>query len=198
MNYKIFGIGLPKTGTSSLHAALEILGYRSVHYPVTWSEIASHDAACDISVACRFAKLDQLYPGSKFILTLRELNEWIESCEYHFGQKVKPSELAPKLREFLLIQRVKAFGTTYYDTVLFKEAYYRHKQHIQDYFAHRPQDLLILNIGSGKEWEQLCPFLGNSIPELPFVHKNIAGESLALMFQDMTLKIEQNLDDLLN
>jgi hypothetical protein len=30
---KIFGIGLSRTGTSSLNEALEILGYRSVHFP---------------------------------------------------------------------------------------------------------------------------------------------------------------------
>ncbi len=30
---KILGVGLPKTGTTSLKAALEILGYRTVHSP---------------------------------------------------------------------------------------------------------------------------------------------------------------------
>ena len=32
-NYKIFGIGLGKTGTTSLARALNILGYKTNHYP---------------------------------------------------------------------------------------------------------------------------------------------------------------------
>ncbi|MEO1350360.1 MAG: sulfotransferase, partial [Cyanobacteria bacterium J06635_15] len=31
---KIFNIGLPKTGTVSLNAALVLLGYRSLHNPL--------------------------------------------------------------------------------------------------------------------------------------------------------------------
>ena len=193
MSAKIFGIGLPKTGTSSLHAALEILGYRSVHYPVTRSEIESHDAANDISVACRFEQLDKLYPGSKFILTVRDLNKWLQSCEHHFGQKVNPSELSPYLREFLLAQRLLAFGATNYDPILFTQAYQRHIQHVQNYFAHRQQELLIMNISSGEGWDMLCPFVGHPLPDKPFPQKNVAGEALAMMFQEMTAKLEQNL-----
>ena len=29
---KIFGIGMPKTGTSSLHKALEMIGFKSIHF----------------------------------------------------------------------------------------------------------------------------------------------------------------------
>ena len=53
-NAKIFGIGLSKTGTSSLSEALEILGYSTVHFPSTLSEIAYYDAATDSTVARRF------------------------------------------------------------------------------------------------------------------------------------------------
>ena len=31
---KIFGIGLSRTGTSSLNEALEMIGYRSIHFPI--------------------------------------------------------------------------------------------------------------------------------------------------------------------
>ena len=50
---KIFGIGLSKTGTSSLSEALEILGYSTVHFPRSLSEIAYYDAATDSTVAGR-------------------------------------------------------------------------------------------------------------------------------------------------
>ena len=99
MNFKIFGIGLSKTGTTSLHVALEILGYSSVHYPVTWEEFDRYDAAHDITVASRFEELDKLYPGSRFILTLRDLNQWLRSCENHFD-RFNRNKISPKVREF--------------------------------------------------------------------------------------------------
>lgn len=198
MTSKIFGIGLPKTGTHSLHAALEILGYSSIHYPVSWSEIDHHNAASDISVACRFAELDKLYPGSKFILTVREIDKWLDSCHFHFHQKVNPARLSPQLKEFLLGFRLKAFGTVIYDRLLFEKAYEKHLNQVKNYFDGRPDDLLIINIGSGNEWPELCNFLAKTIPDRPFPHHNMAGECLSEMFQDMAAKLEKNLVDLLN
>ena len=167
MTTKIFGIGLSKTGTTSLHAALEILGYASVHYPTTWEEIDRYDAAMDISVACCFEELDQFYPGSKFILTVRDLNQWLQSCKYHFEQRINLDEFSPKYREIIKKNRLKNYGTLVYDAVLFQEAYHRHLQHVQNYFAHRPEDLLIMNITGGDGWEHLCSFLKCSIPDQP-------------------------------
>lgn len=190
MSAKIFGIGLSKTGTSSLHAALEILGYRSIHFPISMEEIDRHKAASDISVAYRFEKLDKLYPGSKFILTIRDLNQWLQSCEHHFGRKVNLGELPAKLREFLMTQRLLNYGTTSYEPVLFQEAYQRHMQHVENYFAHRPQDLLIMNISSGEGWERLCPFLERSIPDQAFPQENVACGSLDERFRDMTIRLE--------
>lgn len=190
MNSKIFGIGLSKTGTSSLSAALEILGYRSVHFPISMAEIEDNDAASDISVSYRFEELDRLYPGSKFILTIRDLNQWLESCENHFGRKVNLGEIHPKLREFLETHRLLNYGTISYDTVLFQVAYQRHIQQVQNYFSYRPQDLLIMNIASGEKWERLCTFLGHSIPEQEFPQENIACISLDERFRDMIIRLE--------
>ncbi len=98
---KVFGIGLNKTGTSSLHQALEVLGYRSLH----WGGEQTHDAVlraidegepllsyvdpepdaiCDVfTVTYYFFLADAEYPGSKFILTLRDLDEWLDSRRRH-------------------------------------------------------------------------------------------------------------------
>lgn len=190
MSAKIFGIGLSKTGTSSLHQALEILGYRSIHFPISMEEIHRYDAASDISVSYRFKELDLLYPGSKFILTLRDLNKWLNSCENHFGRQVNLAELPLKLQEFLRTNRLLNYGTVSYDRVLFKQAYQRHIQNVQHYFAHRPQDLLIMNISSGEGWERLCPFLKLPIPDRAFPQENVACGSLNQRFRDMTIRLE--------
>ncbi len=190
MSAKIFGIGLSKTGTSSLNGALKVLGYKSIHFPISMEEIHSYDAACDISVSYRFKELDILYPGSKFILTIRDLNQWLDSCENHFGKKVNLGELSPKLRDFLRINRLLNYGTVNYDRVLFQEAYQRHIQQVQNYFAHRSQDLLTMNISSGEGWERLCHFLERPIPEQPFPQENVACGSLEERFRDMTIRLE--------
>ena len=47
---KVFGIGLSRTGTTSLSEALGILGFSAVHYPATMRDIETHDAAADLPV----------------------------------------------------------------------------------------------------------------------------------------------------
>lgn len=187
---KIFGIGLSKTGTSSLDGALKILGYKSIHFPISMEEIDRYEASCDISVSYRFKELDRLYPGSKFILTIRDLNQWLDSCENHFGKKVNLSDLPPKLSEFLRINRLLNYGTVSYHRVLFQEAYQRHIQDVKNYFNQRPQDLLIMNISSEEGWERLCHFVERPIPEKPFPQENVACGSLEERFRDMTIRLE--------
>lgn len=49
---------------------------------------------------------------------------------------------------------------------------------MRDYFAGRPEDLLIMDICAGDGWEKLCPFLGFEIPETPFPHLNTRAEKV--------------------
>src|SRR5262249_40047767 len=99
MTAKIFGLGLSKTGTSSLQAALRTLGYRAAHFLEHRDEgrgeawlagdfetdcLASYDAALDLPVPVFYAQLDQRYPGSRFILTVREMASWLESVRKHW------------------------------------------------------------------------------------------------------------------
>lgn len=169
---KIFGIGLSRTGTTSLHYALMSLGYSSVHMPINMAEIDSHDAASDTGVSYMFEELDRLYPGSKFILTVRNLENWLESCDFHFNHRITPEKLSPTHTEFLTKVRMKLYGTVYYQPVLFKEAYQRHMQRVENYFAHRTQDLLILNICAGDGWDKVCTFLGDATPNKSFPYVN--------------------------
>src|SRR5262249_42082869 len=80
----VWGIGLTRTGTSSLNRALSLLGYSSVHWPTTRQLLDDHlQAATDESVAAIFKVLDFKYPGSKFILTMRDEDDWVRSTEAH-------------------------------------------------------------------------------------------------------------------
>ena len=90
---KIFGLGLSKTGTGSLNRALELLGYKSFHYPyddLTFHELVTgqyhltlletYDAITDITSIPYYRQLDRAY-DSKFILTIRDKEDWLQSTE---------------------------------------------------------------------------------------------------------------------
>lgn len=84
MNNTIFGAGLPRTGTTSLAVALEILGYKTAHYcpitnPSTKGELANEYDAYVSSELLLGADLSQ----GKWILLHRE--GWLDSM-YAMGQ----------------------------------------------------------------------------------------------------------------
>jgi len=172
----IFGIGLSKTGTTSLFAALDQLGYRSATYRHLrglgldeWFEgnferdyLAGYDAATDLPLAQFFPQLDLRYPGSKFVLTVRELDSWLESARSHFTR--------PPATSFGRQVRLATYGTTGYDEGQFRFVYETHLRNVAWYFRDRAEQLLILDIVGGEGWGKLCPFLEREPPRTPFPH----------------------------
>jgi len=168
----IFGIGLSKTGTHTLNECLEILGYRSIHFPDPAlmtarrfeEALSGHTAATDISVSAYFDILDRKYPGSKFILTVRDLDAWLDSVEDHRRRREHELEnpSCPKavVRELL-------YGTRGFDRKTFARAYDTHLARVRAYFGQRPGDLLEISFTSGTGWEPLCSFLDAPIPAQP-------------------------------
>jgi hypothetical protein len=167
---KVFGVGLSRTGTTSLTAALGILGYDAIHFPLYPQQIEMADAATDTTVAYRFEELDRRYPESKFILTLRDEEAWLDSCERFFGQSVSIKLYPPELRALLQKSRMTLYGTMTYDREKFLTAYRRHHARVRDYFKDRPDDLLEFNLCEG--WPRLCAFLDREIPDAPYPHEN--------------------------
>jgi len=160
---KIFGIGLSGTGTHSLIVALRILGYRSRHYPRSLKEFDQYQALADIPVSSRYRNLDVMFPGSKFILTVRDTKSWLRSRE-----RKPPDEKPPSL--WKMESRLGTYGRVdmTYDEDFFIQAYERYHAGVHKYFADRPDDFLALDIIGGDGWENLCPFLGREIPDAPF------------------------------
>ena len=96
-NDKIFGLGIGRTATKSLTAALEILGYNSLHWApdqATATEVISgakvsriteqRDAIIDtILPLIHYREYAMRFPTSKFILTSREPESWLQSMRRH-------------------------------------------------------------------------------------------------------------------
>lgn len=171
---KVFCIGLNKTATTSLHQALEKLGLRSLHWggpatrrQVEWAmaegrvllaDFEGYDAFSDIQVLSdNFELLDRQYPGSKFILTTRDLESWIESRRRHVLRNVARNQRGQYDGDFLTV-----------DDAAWAKQYHEHHARVRAYFAERPGDLLVMDIVAGDGYEVLCPFLGLPIPDEPF------------------------------
>lgn len=180
---KVYGIGLSRTGTTSLNKALEILGYNAFHFPhfdSFWGHIRirgkflDYDALTDLPVAIKYRELDRRFPGAKFVLTVRETEAWLSSCERYpaFSVDSRPSQ-RPKFRAL----RQKIYGCDCFDRALFAQTSQRHYSQVVEYFRNRPQDLLILDIAKGEGWEKLCPFLGKPVPTSPFPRTNVGKGS---------------------
>jgi hypothetical protein len=165
---KIFGIGLSRTGTTSLHRALTLLGYRSIHCPrldQVEQLIQEHDAAVDTPIACQFRELDARYPGSLFILTIRDYRQWLESTRWLFSGP-------PPVTKWKQELRLKTYGVLTWDRRTFLASYHRHLDSVLEYFEDRPEALLTLDITAGENWEKLCSFLGVPVPDVEFPFEN--------------------------
>ena len=172
---KIIGVGISKTGTSSLAAALTELGFRCVHgWPPHALDTA--DALADVPAACRFRELDVIYPGSKFILTVREREAWLASCRKHWDRSGMAGAQASVRFEYYWC-RAHLFGRLDFDAENHWRSYERHSSAVRAHFADRPGDLLELDITRGDGWEPLCRFLNVPIPDKPFPWKNRTAES---------------------
>jgi hypothetical protein len=197
--FKVFGIGLGRTGTKSLTSALYHLGINVVHYPddvITYQELSAGnynfsvlktmDGITDVTVSMFYPHLDQLFPGSKFILTVRDKDTWLKSLETHwraypcFDDSLPDT---PENRVHLAVRQllcVTIFGCYTFSRDRASYVYDLHYKNVIDYFANRPNDLLILDICAGQGWEQLCSFLDQEIPSIPFpkIEHKVELESL--------------------
>lgn len=168
---KIFGIGLGKTGTKSLVEALRLLGYNAAHrLPQEAGIVDEYEALADTPIATQFELLDQLFPHSKFICTIRNIDSWLKSCQQHFSK--------PHNRAVDNIYRLKMFGSLVFDEEKFRHAYDLHTTRVASYFEGREADLLYYDIVGGDSWPKLCKFLGKPVPAFRFPHRNQAGDEL--------------------
>ena len=179
---KIFGIGLSKTGTSSLTEALNVLGHDAVHWisPITSEVLSDRDffifgASTDVSVADQFEKLYHRYPNALFIWTGREVESWTRSLLAHH-RRTSWVRTFDELRELyarpfhphMSVNTEIHFGLMLnFQTP--EEAYAAFAQRVRHFFADKPKHkLLELDIIGGQGWPELCGFLDVPVPEAPF------------------------------
>lgn len=199
---KIFCVGLNKTGTVSLTTALEELGI--VVAPQKPAEETIRDWArrdfrrliqfCryyqafqDVPFSCPFTyqALDLAFPGSRFILTIRQSTEiWCRSItRFHsklFAGGEVPTAADLKAAQycypgFMLDYYQAVFpmtGSALYDPEMLRAHYESHNASVIEYFRHRRSDLLVLDVSQERAYSDLCRFLGKPVLEKRFPWAN--------------------------
>lgn len=180
---RVFGIGLQKTGTTTLGDALQILGYKhqsfsdrgvrmylngSVQELLQWSQ--QFHSCEDEPWLFLYREFDQQYPGSKFILTRRHsASAWFDSLVKHYRDRM--GAYVP-IRDMNIRQYGRPDPES--DRTAAIAVYEQHLQTVRDYFSGREQDFIEVCWEEGDGWERLCAFLGQAVPSTDFPHSNKA------------------------
>jgi hypothetical protein len=198
---KIFCIGPAKSGTTSLAAFFKGLGFavgdrqvgeRLVHEwarrnfapIIALSQTARVFQDIPFNLPFTFQALDQAFPDSKFILSVRhDAEEWYGSLTRFATQRVGKGRLptADDLKAFVYHYEGWALEAAklIYDVSehdIFNKAqliktYESHIDSVTRYFRHRPKSLLTINVAATDAVERLMafvevPYRGQTMPYL--------------------------------
>lgn len=183
---RIFGIGMHRTATTSLHKAFQILGFDSLHWgtgeaPRIWREMHRSGrsatleqwyALSDLPIPLLYRKLDAAYPGSKFVLTVRDEQKWLASVERLWQPEHNPNRWMWDAYPFSHRIHTVLYGQRAFDAAVFLDRYRRHNAEVMEYFKNRPGDLLVMDMEAGAGWPELCGFLDVTVPSARYPVEN--------------------------
>ena len=148
--------------------------------------VSQYDAFQDTPFALSniYVALDALFPNSKFILTYREPDQWFNSLEQAHMRALRtevrgisseammefPLHAKGHARDVLEWQylytstedtglSIEPNWSLSYDPVHFKSHYRRRNTEIETYFAHRPNDLLTIDLTREHDISKIVKFL---------------------------------------
>ncbi|EKD44869.1 MAG: hypothetical protein ACD_70C00195G0001 [uncultured bacterium] len=199
---KVFCIGANKTGTTSvehvfrslglivgsqMHAEMLVFDWAKRDYRRIIKYCQSAEAFQDVpfSLHDTFQVMDDAFPGSKFILTVRNsADEWYESLVRFHSKIVGKGRIptADDLRQFnyrypgymLDVLRLSygAEESALYNRDVYVRYYENHNSQVEEYFKARLGDLLVLNVEKPDAMERLVKFLGFQYTGQKMPHTN--------------------------
>jgi hypothetical protein len=217
---KVFCVGYNKTGTTTLERVLIDLGYRMPdqmkqeslvveplfkgNYRPLFELCKKYDAFQDLpfSQEMYFIALDASFPGSKFILTIRDPNSWFESLvRFHLNGILARAGIddVEKFGEQTFQDKSVYLHKNYLQNVVRRQAakvvggrieldwsLVYNKQHrvrlyedrnrdIVTYFQNRPDQLLVIDLTKENDNSKIVSFLGlpeNLVKPLPHLNKS--------------------------
>jgi hypothetical protein len=194
---KIIGVGLPRTGTLTLHDVLSQLGFGPCYHTKEMVEkpdhvehwmrayagepidpravFADYQATTDAPGCFFWRELIREYPDAKVILSIRDAQSWYKSMSGTvLRQDLFDASADPVLGRLHRLAQTTfdhAFGDRR-DEAHLTEVFHRHNGEVR---REVPDGrLLVYDVRQG--WAPLCEFLGVDIPDTPFPWLNNAAE----------------------
>lgn len=177
---KIIGVGMHKTGTTTLGDALRMLGfartgwqpetaslYKRGHKAALLDMMEDFDVFEDAPWFLMYKDACDRYPDCRLILThRRDMEAWFASLTKHIDR------IAPDAYSF----RSVIYGTD--DLLSIKQhvldTHARHVEDVKAFATERDIPLLEICWENGDGWKEICEFVGKPVPDQPFPHANAA------------------------
>lgn len=202
---KVFVIGFNKTGTTSIKKVLQWSGLKvgrqevaemlALDWPggstdriIRYCHTADAFQDLPFSKPGLFRALDQAFPRSKFILSVRDSPEqWYKSLvNFHTKRFASDKSRFPteadlanadyRYRGFMLdlfknYWQYPQIGL--YAKQEYIEIYQAHLEEVTTYFANRPEDLLVINVSRPEDFGRFCDFLQirTNMKQFPVLNK---------------------------
>lgn len=169
---KIVGIGLNKTGTTTLGYCMRFWGLRHIscskdaftlwrdgNYDAIFQGMTQFDSFEDWPWPLMYREIDRAFPGSRFILTTRKDPEtWFGSlCRQ--ADTTGPTDFRRYIYGYAMPRGHESEHIRFY---------LDHNQAVRDYFRDRPESLLEVCWENGDGWDELSGFLGLPRPDVTF------------------------------
>jgi hypothetical protein len=197
---KLINAGLGRTGTTSLQAALERLGFGPCYHMFDivssearleqWLKIVcdaqhpdwqavfdGYTSAVDGPSAVYYRQMMEAFPGAKIILTVRDSERWYQSTYDTLYQFARNSEENPPDIHSFQARMYRMTKAMVWDGIFggrFSEKEYAievFRRHNQEVVdSVDPGNLLVYDVKQG--WAPLCAFLGVEAPPEDFPHVN--------------------------
>jgi len=175
---KVLGAGMPRTGTTSLCKALQILGYKALDYHparIKVDEIKKDgfkvfddiEALTDAPGCFFFREIIAAYPDIRVILTVRDADDWFASIERHCNW-IERFTNTQRRSEACAIHGL-LFNSLWPNEYLWKRQYNLHNRAVMEECG---VPLLIIDLCNGDDdpyiWKSICDFLEKPVPDMPF------------------------------
>lgn len=159
---KLFIIGLPRTGTTSISVSL-LEHFKVAHTAYTKRAFELADVVSDCPCFSDYQQLDALFPESKFVYLQRPLDQWLPSIQMLLNKMLPNLKGETYLNPILKRSFKQTFDLNNIDNPLdeahLTACYQRHEQVLVDYF-HGRDNLLSIDISQADSLPRLLAFLG--------------------------------------
>lgn len=196
----IVGAGFGRTGSDSMRAALNMLGFGPCHhmhevrpseaqieiwYRIAMGETPDWEAvfkgfrsSLDWPSVAFWREILDANPGAKLLLTRRPVEAWFKSFSGTILpillelEQIPEDKRSHEVQMLLAIVRDRCFGGNVHDEGHMKAVYEAYNAEVE---AAVPEGRR-LTFTAGDGWEPLCAWLGVAVPEEPFPFGNTTAE----------------------